>query len=139
MSYVYENLMSIQHNLELADYMEKARPQFTKDALCRGSIFNEIDNIRKLYKDTERGEPFDMSTTFFPSRGGSSKVAKARKICDKCPSQLDCFEYGYEGREQAGIWGGSTVDQRESCHKKNLEPEEAFVELLGKKQLHNKL
>ena len=136
LSYLFD--ITTQHDLELTQYMEEARPGFTQDALCKGSIFQEIDEIKKRYLATGKGEPFDMSTTFFPSRGGASKVAAAKKVCKECPVQWDCFEYGYEGREQAGIWGGSSVDQRESCYKKHLEPEEAFVEIFGKKQFLKK-
>ena len=112
---------------ELAEYMEKARPSFTKDALCRGTIYQEIEDIRQVYHRSGLGEPLDISTTFFPSRGGASKVAKAKRICSGCPVRWECFEYGYEGREGAGIWGGSTVDQRDQFAQQELNAEEAFI------------
>ena len=116
--------------VELADYMEKTRPSFTKDALCRGTIYKEIDEVRQAYHRSGLGEPVDISTTFFPSRGGASKVAKAKRICSGCPVRWECFEYGYDGREGAGIWGGSTVDQRDNFAQLALTPEEAFTQLL---------
>ena len=125
-------------NIEIAEYMAKTRPSFTKDALCRGTIYSEIELA--LERSARRGNenPVDISTTFFPSRGGASKVAQAKKICEKCPVQWDCFEYAYDGYEQAGIWGGSSIEELERSHKKNMEPDEAFIALFGIKQFKRK-
>lgn len=137
--------MNIKYDLEkirekeISEYLERSRPSFTKKALCRGSIYEELDKAKKRALLRNEEEPLDISTTFFPSRGGSLKVVEAKKICNLCPVQWECFEYAYDGREQAGIWGGSTVDQREFCWRQDLEPEEAFVELFGQEQSQLKL
>lgn len=123
---------------ELAEYMERARPRFTRDALCRGSIYQEIEDVYQKAKDAGKPVPVDISTTFFPSRGGSSKVAKAKKICAECPVQYHCFEYAYEGRELAGVWGGSSIDEREECYKEGHDVVMAFVHLFGNGQFRRK-
>lgn len=123
---------------ELAAYMQKARPGFTKDALCRGTLHDEIDLARVKAELRGLEPPVDISTTFFPSRGGASKVAKAKKMCADCPVQWECFEYAYEGYELAGVWGGASIDDRDACHKEELSSEEAFVRLFGLKQFRRK-
>ena len=119
--------------------MANARPSFTNRALCRGTIYSEIEVAKQ--KAALRGieQPVDISTTFFPSRGGASKVVAAKKICAECPVQWDCFEYAYEGQEQAGVWGGASTDERSNAADKFLSAEEAFVAIHGKKQLRNKM
>ena len=123
---------------ELAEYMEKARPGFTKGALCRGSIYEEIEAARAKAENLGQAPPFDISTTFFPSRGGSSKVAKAKAMCNECPVQWECFEYAYEGHELAGVWGGSSIDDREQCYKEGHDVVMAFVHLFGNGQFRRK-
>ena len=136
-SYSTDYLMDFRE-VELAEYMREARPRFTSGALCRGSIYAEIEEASfKAFNKGDR-KPVDISTTFFPSRGGASKVAKAKAMCDKCPVQWECFEYAYVNNELAGVWGGSSVDERTDCHKQELDPTSAFVELFGRKQYKKK-
>ncbi len=47
---------------------------------------------------------------FFPSRGSSTKVARA--ICAHCPVRLDCLDHAIKNKENAGIWGGMSVRER---------------------------
>jgi WhiB family redox-sensing transcriptional regulator len=120
--------------IELNEYMKRARPAFSGRALCRGSIYPEIEAARSKAILHDLPEPLDVSTTFFPSRGGSAKVVKAKKMCNNCPVQWECFEYAYEGHELAGVWGGSSVDDRDECHREDMDPEKAFISIHGKKQ-----
>ena len=136
-SYTTDYLMDFRE-VELAEYMREARPRFTSGALCRGSIYEEIENVKSQALERGLGMPVDISTTFFPSRGGASKVAKAKEMCNRCPVQWECFEYAYVGNELAGVWGGASVDERVDCHKNELEPEAAFVSLFGRKQFKKK-
>lgn len=40
------------------------------------------------------------------------EVARARRICNACPVQMQCLEHAIVNREEFGIWGGSTAGQR---------------------------
>lgn len=124
--------------LEIAAYMRQARPRFTSGALCRGTIYDEIEKAKQKAFDQGSGVPVDISTTFFPSRGGATKVAKAKKICAECPVQWDCFQYAYDGNELAGVWGGASIDERDACKKEEQTAEEAFVSLFGRKTFRQK-
>jgi WhiB family transcriptional regulator, redox-sensing transcriptional regulator len=52
---------------------------------------------------------------FFPVAGGtvaSRQVAKAQKICASCPVKKQCLEFAMRTHEPAGIWGGTTPEDR---------------------------
>jgi WhiB family transcriptional regulator, redox-sensing transcriptional regulator len=51
---------------------------------------------------------------FFPvseSGLGARQVAAAKAVCAKCPVAADCLAWALRG-EPAGIWGGTTPDER---------------------------
>ena len=50
------------------------------------------------------------TNVFFPSRGGTTKEAKA--ICDGCPVMTECLEYALEYNERIGTWGGKSAKER---------------------------
>ena len=119
--------------VEISEYMRQARPHFTSSALCRGTIYDEIDAANERAAARGEDKPLDVSTTFFPSRGGASKVAKAKTICDRCPVQWDCFEHAYDKNELAGVWGGSTIDERGNAQRDGLTTKEAYLQITGKR------
>lgn len=47
---------------------------------------------------------------FFPSRGASTREAKA--VCAGCPVRSDCLEAAMAGGEKFGIWGGMSERER---------------------------
>jgi WhiB family redox-sensing transcriptional regulator len=47
---------------------------------------------------------------FFPSRGESSKEAKA--ICSGCEVRETCLDYALEHGEKWGVWGGASERER---------------------------
>jgi WhiB family redox-sensing transcriptional regulator len=73
---------------DVAAWVRSIAPAWTADAACRGA-------------DT---------ALFFPEYGGSAAPAKA--ICAECPVRLQCLEFAIDQHFNAGIWGGSTRDER---------------------------
>ncbi|HVR78071.1 MAG TPA: WhiB family transcriptional regulator [Acidimicrobiia bacterium] len=58
---------------------------------------------------------------FFPTDGADETSAgRARAICASCPVSADCLEYALETNQRAGIWGGTTEDERKSLRRKWL-------------------
>lgn len=43
---------------------------------------------------------------------------KAKKICNGCPINNDCYEYGVRNPFAAGVWGGADESERKKEHKK---------------------
>jgi WhiB family redox-sensing transcriptional regulator len=53
---------------------------------------------------------------FFPiSTGGKAvaQIAQARRICAGCQVRRQCLDFALEIRELEGIWGGTTLEERE--------------------------
>lgn len=48
--------------------------------------------------------------SFFPEKGGSTKLAKA--VCVGCPVKTECLEFALEHDERYGIWGGLSERER---------------------------
>lgn len=52
---------------------------------------------------------------FFPisdSGPASDQVLRAKAVCRTCPVVRQCLSYALETGERAGIWGGTTPDER---------------------------
>jgi WhiB family transcriptional regulator, redox-sensing transcriptional regulator len=60
-------------------------------------------------------EPGVDPELFFPvseSGAGVRQVAAARAVCARCPVQRQCREWALQAGEPAGIWGGTTPEER---------------------------
>lgn len=56
---------------------------------------------------------------FFPSSEASaSQIERAVAVCHVCPVTEECLEYAFETNQRAGIWGGTTEDERKSLRRK---------------------
>lgn len=52
---------------------------------------------------------------FFPVAVGtaaSKQIARAQRICAACPVKQQCLDFAMQTREPAGIWGGTTPEER---------------------------
>ncbi len=58
---------------------------------------------------------------FFPVGDADElRVERALEICMTCPVTEECLEYALETNQRAGIWGGSTEEERKSLRRKWL-------------------
>jgi WhiB family redox-sensing transcriptional regulator len=52
---------------------------------------------------------------FFPLSAtgpGLRQVEHAKRVCGRCQARLDCLRWALETRQDNGIWGGTTEDER---------------------------
>ena len=52
---------------------------------------------------------------FFPVAVGAvanRQIAKAQRICAGCPVRQQCLDFALRTPEPAGVWGGTTPEQR---------------------------
>ena len=60
-------------------------------------------------------------TLFFPvGDTDATAIDRALEICLGCAVIDDCLEYALETNQRAGIWGGTTEDERRSLRRKWL-------------------
>jgi WhiB family transcriptional regulator, redox-sensing transcriptional regulator len=60
---------------------------------------------------------------FFPvSASGPAldQVAEAKRVCASCPVRPDCLAWALRAGESAGIWGGTTPEERRYLRLKPL-------------------
>ena len=48
----------------------------------------------------------------YTPRTEAARVAQAKKVCDGCPVASVCLDYALGRPERAGVWGGTTPDER---------------------------
>ena len=64
---------------------------------------------------------------FFPvgTTGTAGEVIEsAKRLCDGCMSQDPCLEFALQTNQEAGIWGGSTEEERRVIRKQWAEEAE---------------
>lgn len=62
-----------------------------------------------------------FQSLFFANGDLDDKATRrAKEICDVCPVSTECLEFALETNQRAGIWGGTTEDERRSLRRKWL-------------------
>jgi WhiB family transcriptional regulator, redox-sensing transcriptional regulator len=69
-------------------------------------LVNKVDPECRQYPDMF----FPEDWTF--DEGKHQVTQFAKMICKRCPIQEQCLEYAIEGREEFGVWGATTSNQR---------------------------
>ena len=57
---------------------------------------------------------------FFPvtSHGpGSAQIARAKAVCGSCPIQRGCLRWAIDTGQEAGVWGGTSEDDRRAMRR----------------------
>lgn len=61
-----------------------------------------------LCRDTDPDLFFPIGTT------GQAliQIERAKSVCGECPARSDCLDFALETNQDAGIWGGTSEDER---------------------------
>ena len=51
---------------------------------------------------------------------GLEQVDEAKRVCAGCPVTSECLSWALRAGEPAGIWGGTTPDERRHLRRKPL-------------------
>ncbi|MGW3491337.1 WhiB family transcriptional regulator [Streptomyces sp. NPDC001054] len=57
---------------------------------------------------------------FFPlgeTGPGAVQIEEAKKICKGCPVRSLCLEFALDTRQQDGVWGGTSPEDRRRMHR----------------------
>lgn len=65
----------------------------------------------------------------------SSNLAMGVEACATCPVTDDCFMYGYETRQQHGVWGGETPTSRSRWRSKAVRQRVVEIERRRQSQI----
>ena len=60
---------------------------------------------------------------FFPIGKGEPtllQLDRAKQICARCPSRTPCLEWALASGQEAGVWGGTTEDERRALRYQEL-------------------
>jgi WhiB family redox-sensing transcriptional regulator len=55
---------------------------------------------------------YDDPEVFFPRSGGEKAARPAKEVCARCPVQPQCRQWALETRQEWGVWGGLSEDER---------------------------
>lgn len=61
---------------------------------------------------------------FFPisaTAASRAQVQRAKLICASCPVRLECLRYALDNRQEQGIWGGLTEEERRRIPHRSLQ------------------
>ena len=45
------------------------------------------------------------------------QAARAQRVCLACPVRVECLEFALESRQDFGVWGGLTEEERRSLRR----------------------
>ena len=63
--------------------------------------------------DTELFFPIDETSPL-----GIDQIERAKEFCVSCIVKVNCLEYAVETRQDDGIWGGVTADERKLTRRR---------------------
>lgn len=61
---------------------------------------------------------------FFPisaKPASNAQVKRAKLICASCPVRSNCLSYAIDHRQEQGIWGGLTEEERRRIPRRSLQ------------------
>ncbi len=77
--------------------------------LCRYCGHKRVHADSWVHRGACRGLDTNM---FFPERGDTDGLEKARAVCQECPVTQKCLEYALFTVQRFGIWGGKSERER---------------------------
>ena len=58
---------------------------------------------------------------FFPvgtAGGAIEQIEAAKLVCNACPVRVECLTFALRTNQEAGIWGGTSEDERRKLRKR---------------------
>jgi WhiB family redox-sensing transcriptional regulator len=87
----------------------------------KATIYRDVANPLAVRRDTDehwtdlaecRGTDPEIFHPISTEGPGRLVVAEAKRICYRCPVSADCLDWALRAGEPAGIWGGTTPEER---------------------------
>lgn len=65
-------------------------------------------------RDTDPDLFFPVGTTGY----ALVQIDRAKQVCGECPVKVDCLDYALETNQDAGIWGGTSEEERRGLRRR---------------------
>lgn len=66
-----------------------------------------------ICRDTDPDLFFPVGTT----GNALVQIARAKEVCGECPVHEDCLQFALETNQDAGIWGGTSEEERRAMRR----------------------
>ena len=66
-----------------------------------------------LCRDTDPDLFFPVGTT----GPAIDQIESAKEVCRQCPAQVSCLEFALATNQEAGVWGGTSEEERRKLRK----------------------
>lgn len=66
-----------------------------------------------LCRDTDPDLFFPVGTT----GQAHVQIERAKRVCGECPVRTDCLDFALATNQDAGIWGGTSEDERRQLRR----------------------
>ncbi len=67
-----------------------------------------------ICRDTDPDLFFPVGTTGY----ALVQIDRAKQVCGECPVKVDCLDYALETNQDAGIWGGTSEEERRGLRRR---------------------
>ena len=64
---------------------------------------------------------------FYPEDTASGAIYQAKRVCAACEVTVECLQYALDNREQYGVWGGMSTNERRALLRRSGMAVEADV------------
>jgi WhiB family transcriptional regulator, redox-sensing transcriptional regulator len=81
----------------------------------------ESTYIRADWRDYAECRDMDPELFFPVGTTGPSldQIGRAKKVCAECLARVSCLEWALAAGEDAGVWGGTTEDERRALRRRD--------------------
>lgn len=68
---------------------------------------------------------------FHPTDSSPTTIRDAKKVCVDCPVRKQCLDYAMRNRENDGVWGGLSTEERRSLRRRIQRRERKVKAMFG--------
>lgn len=91
------------------------------------TVWGDVKEVRngEWRKHAECRDMPSATVTMFSF--GRTAIDVAKMMCSRCPVRVECLEYAVSNKENHGVWGGASEDERFEIRMGRLDKVKLFV------------
>lgn len=79
-----------------------------------------LDEPQAWRQQAPCGRPEVPNYLFFPARGDTETLERARAVCARCPVHTECLDFALATHQMFGVWAGTSEKQRRQMRRPAL-------------------